>query len=204
MVKERVSLRKKHALMTRQAIYNAGTSLIARKGYYRVTIDDICDKAGVSRGTFYSHFKSKDAIVLEQFLELDAYYTGTVAREMQSKWTAEDKLLAFTRGLVSYLLKMGVSGIKVAYQSQIGAERGESSQVASEERSLYTLIKAVVVQGQKKGEIRNDMTADELTRTVIRTMRGVIFDWCLTNGGFDLEKEAMRMFTLVSDGIRSK
>lgn|GEM_PF-1572197 len=47
-------------------------------------------------------------------------------------------------------------------------------------------------------------TADEITRTVIRTERGVIFDWCLTNGGFDLEKENLRMFTLVSEGIRSK
>jgi TetR/AcrR family fatty acid metabolism transcriptional regulator len=204
MVKERISLRKKHAMMTRQAIYNAGISLISKKGYYRVTIDDICIKAGVSRGTFYSHFKSKDAIVLEQFLKLDAYYTDTVAREMQSKRTAEQKLMAFTRGVTAYLLQMGVSGIKVAYQSQIGAERGESSQVASEERSLYTLITAAIVLGQKKGEIRNDMTADEVTRTVIRTMRGVIFDWCLTNGSFDLEVEAMRMFTLVSEGIRSK
>jgi AcrR family transcriptional regulator len=178
--------------------------LISKKGYYRVTIDDICNKAGVSRGTFYSHFKSKDAIVLEQFLNLDAYYNETVAEAMKSKRTAEGKLLAFTRGVVSYLIKMGVTGVKVAYQSQIGAERGESSQVASEERSLYTLIKSAVVLGQKKGEIRNDMTADEITRTVIRTERGVIFDWCLTNGGFDLEKESLRMFTLVSEGIRSK
>jgi AcrR family transcriptional regulator len=204
MAKEKVPLRKKHAMMTRQAIYNAGISLISKKGYYRVTIEDICEKAGVSRGTFYSHFKSKDEIVIEQFLKLDAYYSDTVAREMKSKKTADEKLMAFTMGVTSYLERLGIANTKVAYQSQIGAERDESSPVAAEGRALYTLIRTAIVEGLEKGELRGDLTADDLTRAVIRVMRGVIFDWCLTNGGFDLEEESRKIFSLVRDGIISR
>ena len=113
-------------------------------------------------------------------------------------------MLTLTLGVVSYIQQMGVANIKAAYQSQIGAEREGFSPVDSEERSLYTLVRGVIVEGLKKGKLRNDMTADEMTHSVIRTQRGVIFDWCLANGGFDLEKESMRVFNLVLDGIRRK
>ncbi|MGY6709458.1 MAG: TetR/AcrR family transcriptional regulator [Rhizobiaceae bacterium] len=44
----------KHALLT----------LIMRKGYDAITVEDICAAANVGRSTFYLHFASKDALKL--------------------------------------------------------------------------------------------------------------------------------------------
>jgi AcrR family transcriptional regulator len=40
---------------TRAMLQHALTSLILRKGYEAITIQDVCDEANVGRSTFYAH-----------------------------------------------------------------------------------------------------------------------------------------------------
>jgi AcrR family transcriptional regulator len=45
---------------TRAALQHAHISLILKKGYDAITVDDICNAANVGRSTFYAHYTSKD------------------------------------------------------------------------------------------------------------------------------------------------
>ncbi|KOF17196.1 hypothetical protein AC244_18500 [Ensifer adhaerens] len=45
---------------TRAALHQALISLILKKGYGSITVDEICEAANVGRSTFYLHFTSKD------------------------------------------------------------------------------------------------------------------------------------------------
>ena len=45
---------------TRATLQHALISLIPKKGYDAITVNDICDAANVGRSTFYSHYTSKD------------------------------------------------------------------------------------------------------------------------------------------------
>ena len=45
---------------TRAMLQNALTSLILKKGYDAITVEDICEAANVGRSTFYAHYTSKD------------------------------------------------------------------------------------------------------------------------------------------------
>lgn len=45
---------------TRAALQQAHVSLILKKGYEAVTVEDICKAANVGRSTFYAHFTGKD------------------------------------------------------------------------------------------------------------------------------------------------
>ncbi|WP_306051512.1 TetR/AcrR family transcriptional regulator [Oceaniradius stylonematis] len=49
---------------TRMALKHALLTLIMRKGYDTITVEDICAEANVGRSTFYLHFASKDALKL--------------------------------------------------------------------------------------------------------------------------------------------
>jgi TetR/AcrR family transcriptional regulator, transcriptional repressor for nem operon len=40
----------------------AAFTLVRRKGLSATSVDDICAAAGVSKGAFFHHFKSKDAL----------------------------------------------------------------------------------------------------------------------------------------------
>lgn len=68
---------------TRARILTSAESLFARKGYDATGVADICDSAGVSKGAFYHHFPSKQAVfqaLLEDWLQqLDLEITQKLA-----------------------------------------------------------------------------------------------------------------------------
>jgi TetR/AcrR family transcriptional repressor of nem operon len=45
-------------------LLNAALQVIRAKGYAATTVDDICHAAGVTKGSFFHHFKSKDELAL--------------------------------------------------------------------------------------------------------------------------------------------
>jgi TetR/AcrR family transcriptional repressor of nem operon len=48
----------------RQKLLDAALSLIREKGYSSTSVDALCAEAGVTKGAFFHHFKSKDALAI--------------------------------------------------------------------------------------------------------------------------------------------
>jgi TetR/AcrR family transcriptional repressor of nem operon len=46
----------------REKLLSAALSLIREKGYSSASVDELCAHAGVTKGAFFHHFKSKDAL----------------------------------------------------------------------------------------------------------------------------------------------
>jgi len=58
-------------------IIEAAVSVFAREGFNKARMDDIADKAGLSKGALYWYFKSKDAIILAI---LDSMFSREISR----------------------------------------------------------------------------------------------------------------------------
>ncbi|WP_438854490.1 TetR/AcrR family transcriptional regulator [Agromyces sp. M3QZ16-3] len=56
--------RRRTTAETTAAIERAAIDLVTEHGYDEVTVDMICDAAGISQRTFFNHFKTKDAALL--------------------------------------------------------------------------------------------------------------------------------------------
>lgn len=56
--------RRRSVVETTAAIERAAVGLVAELGYDAVTVDMVCEAAGVSQRTFFNHFKTKDAALL--------------------------------------------------------------------------------------------------------------------------------------------
>jgi TetR/AcrR family transcriptional repressor of nem operon len=46
----------------RQKLLDAALSLVRTKGYASTTVDNMCETAGVTKGAFFHHFESKEAL----------------------------------------------------------------------------------------------------------------------------------------------
>ncbi len=58
---------------TRELLKNALMQLIHEKGYDAVTIQDVVDRANVGRTTFYSHYQSKDDLLLDHYADFASH-----------------------------------------------------------------------------------------------------------------------------------
>ena len=74
------------AAPTRKRILEVAENLILSRGYPSTTIDEICDTAGVSKGSFYHYFDSKEHLGLAV---LEAYYARGIARLMDGPFREE-------------------------------------------------------------------------------------------------------------------
>lgn len=75
---------------TREAIFNAFTSLLAKKSYANISVREIIDSADVGRATFYAHFETKDFLLKELCEELFCHVSD------MSSGTANDHRHIFT------------------------------------------------------------------------------------------------------------
>lgn len=63
-------LREQKRRQTKEAIEDAATRLVDEHGFPAVTIEQICEDAGISRRTFFNYFDTKDEAVLGTSEEL--------------------------------------------------------------------------------------------------------------------------------------
>ena len=79
---------------TRKLVLETALELMKERGYYGTTIRDICAAAGVSVGTFYTYFPSKQDVFSDIFGAADKLFTEKVANSLKGE-TVCDKIVSY-------------------------------------------------------------------------------------------------------------
>jgi AcrR family transcriptional regulator len=101
---------------TRNALYDALVTLILRKGYDVITVQDLLQEADVGRSTFYAHFTSKEDLLVRSLDRVRAILTEAVA-EFEDHPTG--------RPAWSLTLFNHVAEYRAVYAALAGIEAGE-------------------------------------------------------------------------------
>jgi AcrR family transcriptional regulator len=201
MPEKRLTARKIQAKESRQKIFDTAVELFEKKGYENVTIEEICKKAGFSTGNFYVHFKSKDQIFMEIFMDIDEYFMEVIEGLATEKDVVE-RLRLFMVAAMKHLSDLGSHFLRVIYYTQIAPDKGKSY-IDSEKRPLYAIVHSMIEEGQEKGEISKRIESHEIARLLVIFYRGLLYDWCLKNGSFDLLQASEEIYSIFSDGFRA-
>jgi len=196
--RKKMTARKEQALKTRQLLMDTALGLFDKKGYEKVSINDICREAGVSTGAFYHHFKSKDQILIEEFMKTDEFYRELIV-ELAEVDDYLEKLRGFTVSTMEYIADMGLARLKVTYHTQIGPDK-KASFLGNERRALYSILESLYREGQEKGILRRDVSSGELAHLSIHCFRGIIYDWCLANASFDMVEAGEKLIDILICG----
>jgi AcrR family transcriptional regulator len=74
-----MSLKADHAEATRRALLKAARHLFTRKGYSQTAIDEIVQRARVTKGALYHHFADKAALFRAAYEQLEAEIAARVS-----------------------------------------------------------------------------------------------------------------------------
>jgi len=194
--------RQLKALETKMKLFKTALNLFSEKGFDMVSVDEIAATAGTAKGSFYTYFKSKEQVIVEQFKQVDNLYVE-IYNDLGQDLNATEKLMTLVREQQRFACnEMGLEVMKVVYYSQIKNSENETFFI-NENRSLYKILQEIITEGQQTGEFRDDLSVKELTVMIIRCMRGVLYDWCLYEGKFDIVEEGQKYFACFIEGIKA-
>ncbi|PKM61829.1 MAG: hypothetical protein CVU99_01955 [Firmicutes bacterium HGW-Firmicutes-4] len=60
---------------TKETMMEAAIQITNEKGYDNVTVDQICEELGVTKGSFYHHFKSKSDLIFQRYKLFEGQYS---------------------------------------------------------------------------------------------------------------------------------
>ncbi len=204
---EKPSRKKEQAVETKKKLYESAGKLFSQYDFDDVSVDAIVEAAGVSKGTFYVHFESKDALIasfLNNYVSsVDADYKAHLAM-LPAETKASDMLLSLI-GKISDVLTgiIGCERMKTVYKVQLtGAINMEA--VKGYNRELYKMFADVLGRGIQQGEFKTELPLDALTRHFVMAIRGLSYEWCIRYPDFDLKEQALMHFRILLDGIGVK
>lgn len=175
MHKEDVSSRKERALETKNRLYAVADRLFTQYGFDDVSVDKIVEEAGLSKGTFYVHFESKDsllvALISEYVEKVDVDYQ-TFIETFPPDMPAADILLLLIEKIMDVIVDtIGLERMKVLYRTQL-TNISYNGTSARYNRMLYSTIKDVLVMGIQRREFVATLPLGELVHHMILAMRG--------------------------------
>jgi len=186
VLEKKPTSRQLQADKTRETIYNIAVSLMEKQGFANTTIQEISERAGVSIGTFYHYFRSKEDIFLDLFKKADEYFETTVAPKLGQAAAAgtssEELIVLYFRYYAKYNFKRGIGNISQLYntKNKLFMKKG---------RYMQTLLRELIAKGQASLELSPEMTPEEATDHLFIASRGVIYDWCIHEASYNLEQK---------------
>lgn len=185
--------RKEQARQTEQAILQAAMDLSRQKAFDKVSVRDICQKAGITTGAFYHHFKSKDEMLLRGFAPLDRYMEEALAGH-ESDPPLERLWLLLTT-YANFMESLGWELVTRYYQQRLGTPPSHS---IDPHRFTYRSMVECLRQCEDQGWLPAGYSPEWMADFLFRHFRGVVIDWIVHQGSYPLLSKLEQDYILFS------
>jgi AcrR family transcriptional regulator len=198
MTQFELSRRERKKDETRERITQAAIELFTERGFDATTVDDIAAKADVAKGTFFNYFPRKEAV-------LDAVPEGIIAQIEQTSGellagpqTSREKLSLF----VSEVTRHHLQNRELSRLFLGRLLSAPHDQVENMPARIREVLRALIEQGQARGEFRAEVDASRAGSVIQGAAIGTLLAWlCSAPEAFDLEIELQERLKLILEGL---
>lgn len=184
---------------TRTKIIESAIKLFSNTGYNNASVDDICTEAGISKGAFYHHFKSKQ----ELFLALLDGWLKEVdnAIEASKDLSAPETLMQMTTAF-PYIFETAGDGLPMFLEFWLQASRDEKIWNASiaPYRRYHKYFTTLIKKGVDEGSFV-EVDPELASRMIVSTAMGLLLQSLLDPKGAKWEKVARESTTMLVDSL---
>jgi AcrR family transcriptional regulator len=144
-------------------IIEAARDLFFKHGFKRISIEDICNKADVSRRTFYVYYENKTDLLIKLLEHINEENMSEILAINNSNLPFSEKLIQITNFNISRLEKMTPEFLADIHDPSF-IEVREHYESKKERWEEYT--RTLFTEAQKRGEIRPNLDIEFLQRFI--------------------------------------
>ena len=198
-----MELHQQRAEETHQRILEAAARLFGESGYEAASVARICREAGVSKGAFYHHFASKQAL----FMELLARWMERVDRQLEilggDAADATGRLLSMSAIVGSILTEAG-AGLPIYLEFWTMSARDPEvwQQTIEPYRRYRDFFAGIVAQGVAEGTFR-EVDPQAAAGSIVALAVGLLVQGMLDPGGADWEQNSQEGMRILLNGLTS-
>lgn len=171
--------RERRRAETFERIRAAAITLFNTRGFEETTVEDITEAADIGKGTFFNYFPSKDALLMAVFDSVRQEFAN-----LQTRVSAATNVRQALRDFAHSFIRGHIRAPRIirsifgqALTDPVMGPRFEALVLAARQ-TVSTLLQ----HGQKMGQIRTDIPAEVLGRTLQQFIFGTEIMWSFSTG----------------------
>lgn len=189
--KNYVSPREGRSQATREKLLEAAIELVNQYGMKYLTVRNICEEAGLSTGSFYNLFDSKDDLVFYYLQNVFTKYKQK-AEEDAAGYSSLEKVALIYRFYIQCVLETGLEFITGLYAANTNPTFNFLERDPENEMVLNR-VKEYLIEGKAAGEVRSDIDINTALLRIGVIITGMIYYWCVFAGRIDLATQTDQM-----------
>ena len=186
----------------RNQILDAATTVFVRQGFQHARMDDIVEESGLSKGTLYWYFKSKEDIINAILRRLFTGDLENLESLVQAEGTASERLLQLTNNRVNGMKQMS-SLVPIIFEFYAVAVHQQWVQqfIGEYFKHFRTLLEDLIQQGIDKGEFR-PVNATKAAISLASMYEGLTLHWLMDPQTVQWEILSENSIPMLLDGLK--
>jgi AcrR family transcriptional regulator len=189
---------------TRRCILDEAALAFARSGYAGTSLNDVIAATGLTKGAFYFHFPSKEALALEVFRSKQEAWAAKAMEAASGKQRALDQLTEML-GVTCDVHETDPAARAVA---RLCWELGEDPELAPRMKPFLTnwfeLVEGILQRAQAEGDVRKEVDARAVAEVCVASFIGITDVSHLLSGSVDLRQKAEQLMDLILPTISTE
>jgi AcrR family transcriptional regulator len=188
---------------TRRRILEEAAQAFADRGYAGTSLNDVLKASGVTKGGFYFHFPSKEALALATLRHKQEQWTGAVMAAVMRRPRAVDQLDAMVEALCDLHEQDRACRAINRLCTELGDAHPElRPQLGTQLTTWMDMVAAVIRRGQDEGDIRPDVEPTIAAEIAVESFIGLETLSEALTGRADLRRRARDFRDLWLTAIR--
>ena len=186
--KVELSRQQQKSRETKEKIFQAAKRILQKKGYEELSIKNICEEAGVSNGSFYHHFRTKDDL-LSYYIEDQPTINPDLLELPENAAGVREGIIQVYLNYVKYCRELGVEFMSGYYDTK---NQALNAAIRTERPYPIVTVQTYVEKAIAAGIVSLNVKIEEFTTDIRMIVIGNVFEWCLRNGEADFEGNMSR------------
>jgi TetR/AcrR family transcriptional repressor of nem operon len=180
------------ARKTRERLLREAAQLFSVKGYFHTTVDDVMARAGLTKGGFYAHFDSKEALARAVIDHATTLWMEKVASHVARFSDPREQLRQVFEGYRLYAVDRTFEGgcFFVNLSTEVDDQHEDLRALVDERFVQFRMMVATIIEmGKALGAFRGDTPSEGLATAIVGYLTGTM-----------MQAKATKDFTLFDAG----